>query len=388
MDEHLCKTGQFVTEDLDNHFHKLIGQRKIRSASYCIARNGVIVSCHAMGDMDLGDGGKREINIDTIFEIQSITKWITAAAILILQERGGLSLQDQAGHYMYELNQPPFSEITILHLLTHTSGLVPLEGTFPDRDLDWQSYVDESDVAGSWIPAALKLGLSHRPGSRWEYSMMGFCLLGEVIARITGERAEDFIRREILLPCGMKETHWKWETKPEWAERYQIRTERHRQQYALAQRQGEGAWIDYCAGWREIPETAGGLMSTLHDVIRFGNMLVEGGSSGGKQILKESSLLLFEENQLEPGVKDFCWGHGGVPFVYGAGCASYDPAFEKELHLGRHTMYHEGTGPCMLMVNRKEKLAAVWDAPFWSEQEWYAEPVRDTANIIWKCLEE
>lgn len=201
MDEHLCKTGQSVTEDLDNHFHKLIGQRKIRSASYCIARNGVIVSCHAMGDMDLGDGGKREINIDTIFEIQSITKWITAAAILILQERRELSLQDQAGHYMYELNQPPFSEITILHLLTHTSGLVPLEGTFPDRDLDWQSYVDESDVAGSWIPAALKLGLSHRPGSRWEYSMMGFCLLGEVIARITGERAEDFIRREILLPA-------------------------------------------------------------------------------------------------------------------------------------------------------------------------------------------
>ncbi len=243
--------------------------------------------------------------------------------------------------------------------------------------------MDERDVAGSWISAVLNMGLSHRPGSRWEYSMMGFCLLGEMIARITGERAEEFIRREILLPCDMKETHWKWEVTPEWAKRYQIRTEKHRRQYASAQSQGEGAWIDYCAGWREIPETAGGLMSTLQDVLQFGHMLAEGGSYGGKQILQERSVLLFEENQLEPGVKDFCWDHGGVPFVYGAGCAVYNSSYEKELRLGEHTMYHEGAGPCMLMVNRKEKLAAVWDVPFWTEQEWYASPVRDTANIIW-----
>lgn len=383
MDQKFIENVKLVNDNLDTHFKRLIAQRKIRSAAYCIAKNGSIISCHAMGAMDLGNGMERGIDTDTIFEIQSVTKWITAAAILILQERGELSLADRAGHYIEELSETPFSEITVLHLLTHTSGLVPLEGTFPDRDLHWQAYVDEGDVAGSWIPAVLKMGLSHRPGSRWEYSMVGFCLLGEIIARITGEQAEDFIRREILLPCGMRETHWKREITPEWAKRYQVRTERHRQQYASAQDQGERAWIDYCAGWREIPETAGGLMSTLKDVIRFGNMLAEGGSCGGRQILQESSLLLFEKNQLEPGARDFCWGHGGVPFVYGAGCAVYDPSYEQALRLGEHTMYHEGTGPCMLMVNRKEKLAAVWDAPFWTEREWYAEPVRDTANIIW-----
>lgn len=383
MEDKLLKDGKFVTEDLNSHLEQLIAQKKIRSAAYCIAKNGRMIACHAMGDMDLGNGEKKKISTDTIFEIQSITKWITAAAILILQERGELSLQDKAGYYVRELNKPPFSEITILHLLTHTSGLVPLDGTFPDRDLNWKAYVDERDVAGSWISAVLNMGLSHRPGSRWEYSMMGFCLLGEMIARITGERAEEFIRREILLPCDMKETHWKWEVTPEWAKRYQIRTEKHRRQYASAQSQGEGAWIDYCAGWREIPETAGGLMSTLQDVLQFGHMLAEGGSYGGKQILQERSVLLFEENQLEPGVKDFCWDHGGVPFVYGAGCAVYNSSYEKELRLGEHTMYHEGAGPCMLMVNRKEKLSAVWDVPFWTEQEWYASPVRDTANIIW-----
>lgn len=378
-----AQKAEYVNEHLDIHFKSLIAQRKIRSAAYCIAKDGTVISCHAMGDMDLGNGVKKEIHTDMIFEIQSITKWITAAAVLILQERGELSLRDKVCCYVDELNRYPFSEITILQLLTHTSGLVPLDGTFPGRDLNWKVHVDERDVAGSWIPAVLKMGLSHRPGSLWEYSMMGFCLLGEVITRITGMRAEEFIRREILIPCGMRQTHWKWEVTPERAKRYQIRTERHRQQYASAQSQGERAWIDYCAWWREIPETAGGLMSTLQDVLQFGNMLAEGGSYGGKQILQESSVMLFEENQLETGVRNFCWGHGGASMVYGAGCAFYDSSYDKEMRLGERTMYHEGTGPCMLMVNRKEKLVAVWDAPFWAEQEWCASPVRDTANIIW-----
>lgn len=370
--------------DLDIHFQKLIRERKIRSASYCIAKDSKIVACHAMGDMDLGNGTTREIRTDTIFEIQSITKWITAAAILILKERGELSLTDPAGHYIEEFNQEPFSKITIMHLLTHTSGLVPLEDAFPNRDLNWEAHVDTQDVARSWIPAVLKMGLSYEPGRRWEYSMIGFCLLGEIMKRITGERAEDFIRREILLPCDMRETHWKWEITEKWAQRYQIRTEKHRQQYASALVQGKSAWIDYCAGWREIPETAGGLMSTLQDLIRFGIMLAEDGSYGRRQILQEESLRLFEENQLKPGMRDFCWDHGGRPIAYGAGCPTHDPSINKQWRIGRYTLYHEGAGACMLMVNRKERLAAVWDVPFWTENSWYAEPLRDAANIIWE----
>lgn len=220
MEQKAVLEAKRVNEHLDIHFQRLIAQKKIRSAAYCIARNGTVAACHAMGGTDLENGVKKEAGIDTIFEIQSITKWLTAAAVLILQERSELSLKDRAGRYVEELNKPPFSEITILHLLTHTSGLVPLEGTFPDRDLNWGVYVDQKDVAESWIPAVLKMGLAHRPGILWEYSMMGFCVLGEVIARITGERAEEFIRREILLPCGMKDTHWKREVTPEWAKRY------------------------------------------------------------------------------------------------------------------------------------------------------------------------
>lgn len=370
--------------ELDSHFQKLIRERKIRSAAYCIAKHGRIVCCHAMGDMDLGDGTTEKIHTDTIFEIQSITKWIAAAALLVLRERGELSFSDPAGYYIEELGKEPFSRITIRHLLTHTSGLVPLDGTFPDRDLDWKIHVDTQDVAGSWIPAMMKMGLSHEPGHRWEYSMAGFCMLGEIMVRITGERAEDFIRREILLPCGMTETHWKREVTAEWAKRYQVRTEQHRQQYALAQVQGESAWIDYSSGWQEIPETAGGLMSTLQDVIRFGIMLAEDGCYGGRQILQEESVRLFEENQLEPDVRDFCWGHGGIPIVYGAGCATHDSSFDPEMKVGERTIYHEGAGPRMLMVNRKERLAAVWDVPFWTEHDWYVEPVRDTANMIWR----
>lgn len=375
--------NSLVNNKLEIHFKNLIQQKKIRSGSYGIAGNGNIISCNAMGDMDLGNGIKKAVNIDTIFEIQSITKMITAVAVLILCERGKLSLFDKAGDYIMELNQPPFSNITILHLLTHTSGLVPLEGTFPDRDLNWQRYVDKQDIAHSWIPAVLQKGLFYEPGSKWEYSMMGFCILGEIMARITGKRAEDFIREEILIPCEMQETHWKREVTKEYAKRYQVRTEKHRQQYALSKLQGEKAWIDYCAEYAEIPETAGGLMSTVKDLIQFGIMLSQDGNYKGKQIIKEHSLRLLEENQLQ-NVRDFCWNHGGVYIAYGAGTAIYDPDFDKAMRVSRKTIYHEGTGTCVLMVNRKDRLAAVWDTPFWTEYEWYAEAVKDTATIIWE----
>lgn len=371
-----------IHQPLENHLENLMKQKKIRSGSYCIAKDGEIVFCHAKGGMDLGDGTIKPVRTDTFFEIQSITKWITAAAILILMERGKLALTDRAGRYIEDFNRSPFSEITILQLLTHTSGLVGLWETFPDRNLHWEAHVDERDVAHSWIRAVLEMGLFYKPGTRWEYSMIGFCVLGEIIARITGMRAEDFIREEILLPCDMTETHWKREITPEWAARYQVRTDKHRRQYALANL-GPDAWVDYCAIWPEIPETAGGLMSTLQDVIRFGMMLANDGQTNERTILRESSIRLFEENQLLPGVRDFCWDHGGKNIAYGAGCAVCLPPFDSSPNIGEHTMYHEGAGACALMVNRRKRLAAVWDTPFWTEDVWYTEPFSQTAEIIW-----
>lgn len=373
-----------VNHELDTHIRTLIRQGKIQSGSYCIAKYGKVVSCNAIGNMDLGNGISKPVRLDTIFEIQSITKMMTAIAILILQERGCLSLDDKAGDYIAEFNRQPFAEITILHLLTHTSGLVAIEGSLAGRDLEWQSHVDEKDVVGSWIPAVLEKGLSDKPGSSWKYSMAGFCLLGEVIARVTGERAEDFIRREILIPCEMSETHWKREITDEWAKRYQVRTEKHREQYAKAQAEGKSAWIDYCTRWSEIPETAGGLMSTVQDLVSFGIMLSEGGIYKGKRILQEDSFRFLEENQLKEGIRDFCWDHGGSRISYGAGCPVYHPEFEQEMKVSERTFYHEGTGTCVLMVNRRDALAAVWNVPFQREDEWYAEAVKETASIIWR----
>jgi len=165
--------------------------------------------------------------------------------------------------------------------------------------------------------------------------------------------------------------------------RYLIRTERHRQQYAMYPVDGRKAFIDSCTKWSEIPETAGGLMSTLQDLIQFGIMLSEGGVYKGKRILHEESLKLLEENQLRDGVRDFCWGHGGIEIVYGAGCAVYDSGFDRTMCVSEKTIYHEGLGTCVLMVNRKDKLAAVWDVPFFYENEWYAEAVKGIASIIW-----
>ncbi len=118
-----------IKYELDAHIRNLISQGKIQSGSYCIAKRGKVVSCNAIGDMDLGNDIYKPVRLDSFFETQSITKMMTAAAILILQERGRLSLNDRVGSYIREFSRQPFAEITIMHLLTHTSGLVAIEGS-------------------------------------------------------------------------------------------------------------------------------------------------------------------------------------------------------------------------------------------------------------------
>lgn len=138
---------------------------------------------------------------DSYVDIQSITKWFTAVAILQLQEGGELSLKDPVAKFIPDFAVSPFSEITVWHLLTHTSGLAALQETFPERDMDWEAGLTVENVEDTWIRAVFQKGLFFAPGSRWEYSKAGVCILGEIIQRITSRRAEEYIRENILLPC-------------------------------------------------------------------------------------------------------------------------------------------------------------------------------------------
>jgi len=332
-----------LNQALQLHLERLTEEKRLHGAKYRVALCRSVVAEGAVGIAS------------PLVDIQSITKLFTAVAVLQLREKGKLLLEDSVAKFLPEFCEGTFSKITILHLLTHTSGLAALQDAFPERDLTWEADVDRANVKETWIPAILKRGLYFEPGTKWEYSKAGFCILGEVVQRIVGRKVEDYIKEAILLPCEMTESHWNREMDPI---------------------------------WDVIPKTTWGLMTPIEELVQFGVMLAEGGIYNGRRILSEGSIELLETNFLPTDMKDYCWDHGGKSIAYGAGCPVYVPGDEPWWTVGERTIYHEGSGASMLLVNREKRLAAAWTTPFVDRGRWCEEAVKGTASVVWKYIEK
>jgi CubicO group peptidase (beta-lactamase class C family) len=135
----------------------------------------------------------------TKFSIASLTKAFTAMAIMILQERGQLKVQDSICKYILDC-PTTWTPITLHHLLTHTSGIRNYSDLYDKVNL-YQEYTPEE------ITVSFKdLPLDFSPGSQWNYSNSGYFLLGVVIEKASGERYETYIQRSIFQPLGMSES--------------------------------------------------------------------------------------------------------------------------------------------------------------------------------------
>lgn len=139
----------------------------------------------------------------TKFAIGSMTKAFTAMAIMILQERGRLNVQDSICKYLSNCPKT-WEPITLHHLLTHTSGI------FNYSELDiWEK--DKVNICREYQPDEViaffrDLPLDFEPGSSWKYSNSGYFLLGVVIEKVSGESYEGFIQQNILQPLEMSES--------------------------------------------------------------------------------------------------------------------------------------------------------------------------------------
>ncbi len=130
---------------------------------------------------------------ETIYDAASLTKVIaTAPSIWILIERGKIALDDPVQRYIPEFRH---SDITIRHLLTHTSALSP----DPPRDFEWSGYE-------TGLKLCLEDNPTNRPGVIFRYSDINFILLGEIVRRVSGEPLNVFAARNIFEPLGMKDT--------------------------------------------------------------------------------------------------------------------------------------------------------------------------------------
>jgi len=189
--------------ELEKQFAGYFEKQQLPGMAVGIVVADELVYARGFGFRDLDT--KAPVDADTVFRIASMTKSFTALAILKLRDDGKLSLEDPVAKHVPELSKLTYSSrdaapITVRRLLSHSAG-------FPEDNAWGDPRLDMSDPEFS---AMLQRGLSlsSAPGTQFEYSNLGFALLGRIIQRVSGVSYQQYITRQILQPLGMTATTW------------------------------------------------------------------------------------------------------------------------------------------------------------------------------------
>jgi CubicO group peptidase (beta-lactamase class C family) len=376
-------------EVLKNHFNALIEDNQIYNAVYCISRRGKVFAHGAIGYETYKKDPKQAVSPTDIQYIASMTKPFTGVAVMKLFEDGLILLDTPVGEILPQFDSPPFNTITVSHLLTHSSGMHPDGWCFPNRhnygsywrfvETAYEAYKNDKSKKKEpfdWIAAALAFGVREKPGKEWMYCSFGFVILGEIIRKISGVHPHEYIINNICKPLGMKDTTFK--LTPAMAKRYIIQN-KDSEKYAADTISGKQKIKD--PPWDDIPETGGGMKSTVWDAVRFGNMVLGNGTFNGTRIMGRKAV----EKMTDFAVKlpDYCWGAPGTLRGHGLG---FDHRNSGWFSFSENTVMHEGYGACALYVDPTEELVASWFAPSVNTDIWCQKAMYGTVNVIWSGL--
>jgi D-alanyl-D-alanine carboxypeptidase len=246
-----------------------------------------------------------------LFQIGSQTKMFTAAAILLLHDRGQLDVDDLVSKYVTSAPHP--ESLKIRHLLLHTGGIGdgikffdPPLGRWPDFEVTFQNHLFLGRVAGE----------EFAPGERWSYNNLGYVILGKVAEAASGQRLDRLVRERILEPLAMNET-WLGDLE-EYPESRMAR--------GYFVEAASGATIDTTKSDLSWASSAGDMVSSLGDLRRWAQALLDGNDAIGLDLedftrqavaVPGAGNLMqygFGMMQRKLGDKVF-WGHGG--FIQG-----------------------------------------------------------------------
>lgn len=181
------------------------------SVSVLLAKDGKVIFDQAFGSASLSP--QRPATKDTRYAVGSISKQFTAAALLLAQEQGQLSLDDKIAKYFPDLTRA--KDITIRELLTHTSGyedFAPQDYLIPE----WTRPTTSAAILDGWA----KKPLNFEPGTKWQYSNTGYVLAAAIFEKATGQPLVAYLRAKIFQPLGMASAGDCSERSPEDASAY------------------------------------------------------------------------------------------------------------------------------------------------------------------------
>lgn len=266
---------QLLTPKIDSIYQAYALSNHVPGLVYAIVADGQVVHSAAFGYSDVEN--KVAATNQSVFRIASMTKSFAGMAILKLRDEGKLQLDDPVRKFIPEMDSiTPLTDdaapITIRQLLTHTAGF-PQDDPWADRQL---SITDNSFT--DFIKK--NVSLSSPPGIQYEYSNLGFTLLGTIISSVSGKHYESYIQEKILDPLGMKNTYWEYNKVPDHqlAKGYRWETEGWQPQEMLH----SGAY-----------GIMGGLMTSIDDFAKYMqlHMAAWPARSGGDSLLMKRSSL-------------------------------------------------------------------------------------------------
>ncbi len=351
-----------------------------------VYRKGELVHTGMSGVMDIER--KKPMREDAIFRIYSMTKPITAVALMMLVEEGKLGLEDDVHTHIpawknlrvYASGVPslvantagqfittaPKRRMKVVDLVTHTSGLTYgfMMRTSVDGEYRRQKVGDFQTPGGldAFIEQLANIPLDFSPGEYWNYSV-SIDVMGYLVQKLSGMTFGEFLRTRLFEPLGMKDTSFSVPT-----------SKMDRFCTCYMPKKGGGLQIQDDAGkstYAEPPKLesgGGGLVSTAHDYMRFCRMMLGGGSLDGAQILSPKTVAMFSMNLLPGGklLTDMTAGEGlfseagykGIGFSIGCG-VTVDPA--KTLVQGTPgEFFWGGAASTAFWIDPKEDLAVVF----------------------------
>lgn len=278
---------------IPERMRQFVAQKQTAGAVTLVARRGRIVHLEAVGMADMEN--QKPMQKDTIFAIASMTKPVTATAVMILQDEGKLSVDDPASKYVAALADvalpagPPKRPITIRDLITHTSGI--------GGDQRNQGSLEQT------VARLAKEPLRFEPGAKWQYSP-GLTVCGRIVEVASGQPFDRFLHERIFEPLGMVDTTFfpDVEQQERLARLYQPSDDKK----SIVPTEH---WLSEL-GPHRTPNPSGGLFSTATDMARFYQMILGGGQIDGRRIVSEAAAGEMTRVQTDALTTGFTNGNG------------------------------------------------------------------------------
>lgn len=387
-----------------------VGQSKIAGLSMMLAKKGKVVYHENIGCQDLES--QVPISDDTIFRIYSMTKPIVCTALMMFYDQGKFALSDEVSKFIPEfatLNVLTTdrkgkevlatleSPITILHLLTHTSGL---SYDFLEDSAVSQYYRDERLLGNpersltEVISHLVKFPLAFQPGTRWHYSL-SIDVVARLVEIFSGESLASFLDNNIFKQLAMEDTgffvnkdkHHRLATmygRPDIASKDMTFSKIY-----AAFLQGENVKRDvettYPANKVATFARGGhGLFSTISDYLNFTQMLLDKGVFKGKRLLKAETVDLMHTNHLSEELMP--WTIAGPPtlgYGFGLGSKVLLNVDEAEIHGNLGEYGWSGAARTNFWIDPKEELIGIFMCQSMVDFEF---PEKDFQNLAYQAL--